>query len=297
MFNTFLQPDFIFNLTKGAKEFERNLKIIEEFNNEIIAQRRLELASREVEQEADDTKDAEENIYFRKKKKMVLMDILLQSQIDGKPLTDAEVREEANTFLFAGHDTVSSALMFLFYNIARYPEVQEKLLVEIEEIFGRDPREEIVYGKLNDLKYLEGVIKESMRLYPPVPMFGRESQEELKMSCGRTLPVGSNITLCPSMVHSDPEVFPDPEEFQPERFVYKDSKAAEARGFTYIPFSAGPRGCIGQRLAMLEMKIVTVRVLQSLTLQLPKDHQAVQVTSELVLKPRNGIKLLVSRRH
>lgn len=167
-----------------STEFNECLKIIEDFNNEIITQRRLELASRQAEDTAvDDVEEEEENIYLgTKKRKMVLMDILLQSQIDGKPLTDEEVREEANTFLFAGHDTVSSALMFLFYNLAKYPEIQEKVLTEIREIFEGD--QEITFGKLANLQYLECVIKESMRIYAPVPMFGRESQEEIKLSEG-----------------------------------------------------------------------------------------------------------------
>lgn len=140
------------------------------------------MANRQLEDDQDIKEDDDqENIYLEtKKRKMVLMDILLQSHIDGKPLTDEEVREEANTFLFAGHDTVSSALMFLFYNIARYQDVQEKLFTEIKEVFGED--QEITFGKLANLSYLECVIKESLRIYPPVPMFGRESQEEIKLS-------------------------------------------------------------------------------------------------------------------
>lgn len=181
MFNPFLQPDFIFNLTKQSKEFNRNLQIIEDFNNEIIAQRRLELAKRKIEDEKATENPEEENVYFGKKRKMVLMDILLQSTIDGKPLTDEEVREEANTFLFAGHDTVSSALMFLFYNIAKYPRVQERIVTEVREVLG-DENAELSFSKLADLQYLECVIKESMRIYPPVPMFGRESQEEITLS-------------------------------------------------------------------------------------------------------------------
>lgn len=184
MFKPYLQPNFIFKLTKMSTEFNECLKIIEDFNNEIITQRRLELASRQAEDQAVDDDEEEENIYLgTKKRKMVLMDILLQSQIDGKPLTDEEVREEANTFLFAGHDTVSSALMFLFYNLAKYPEIQEKVLTEIREIFEGD--QEITFGKLANLQYLECVIKESMRIYAPVPMFGRESQEEIKLSEGK----------------------------------------------------------------------------------------------------------------
>lgn len=178
MFNAFLHYDFIFKLTRMHREFQENLKVMDDFNNEIIAKRRKELEARRSE--ASPVENEEDSLYFGKKRKMALMDILLQSEIDGKPLTDLEVREEVNTFMFAGHDTVSSALMFLFYNLAKHPEVQEKCVSEIRNILGtKEQPEEITYGKLADLHYLECVIKESLRIFPPVPMFGRESQEEI----------------------------------------------------------------------------------------------------------------------
>lgn len=183
MFNAFLHTDFVFKFTKMHKEFQENLKIIEDFNNEIIVKRRKELENRraqEAEKEQNAQNDDEDSLYFGKKRKMALMDILLQSEIDGKPFSDQDVREEVNTFMFAGHDTVSSALMFLLYNLAMYPEVQEKFLAEIHNVLGHT-REELTYGKLSDLQYLECVIKESLRIFPPVPMFGRESQEDIKL--------------------------------------------------------------------------------------------------------------------
>lgn len=300
MFNTFYQFDFIFNLTSYARQFKKELKIIDDFNKTIIAQRRLELAKRQLELKetpSDNLSDPDDdNVYFSKKKRMVLMDILLQSSIDGQPLTDDEVREEANTFLFAGHDTISATLMFLFYNIAKYADAQEKLLAEINQTFPGGQKEEITLSKLSRLSYMDCVMKESMRMYTTVPMFGRETQEEFTLSCGRTLPVGSNVTLCSSLIHSDPEIFPNPEEFIPDRFM-QESSNADGRAFTYIPFSAGPRGCIGQKMAMMEMKMVVVRVLQNLSLALPQDYPPLQVMMELVLKPKNGVQLVVTERN
>lgn len=175
MFNALLQPDWIFKLTKLHKEFNHNLRIIEEFNNDIIAKKRKELSERDSS--AQNEEITEESLYFGQKRKMALMDILLQSN-----LSDAEIREEVNTFLFAGHDTVSSALNFLFFNIAKHTDVQKRLVAEINSVFPKDEDQEITHGKLADLQYLEQVIKESLRLFPPVPMIGRESTEEITLS-------------------------------------------------------------------------------------------------------------------
>lgn len=300
MFNALLQPECLFKLTPLHKEFNRNLKIVNEFTDEIITQKRRDLENSKKldnvnEQKSSNDNEEDESLYFGQKRRMALINILMESSIDGQPLTNEEIREEVNTFLFAGHDTVSSAISFILYNIAKHQHVQEKIVAEINDVFGSEP--EITFGKLANLQYLERVIKESLRIFPSVPMFGRESTEEIQLSCGRVIPKGSNITLCPYLVQMDPENYPNVEQFDPDRFLADESTAIDGRGFAYIPFSAGPRNCIGQRFAMQEMKIVTMRALQSLSFRLPEGQQSPpELISELVLKPRGGIKLCISER-
>lgn len=179
MFNPFMAIDLIFRFSKYHSQMEQSLEIVREFNNVIITKRRKELASNKtvLEPNPGDFDD------FNIKKKMALMDILLQSEINGEPLSDEDIRDEVNTFMFAGHDTISSAMVFLLFNVAKHENVQQKLFAEIDAVFPKHRKdEEITFGKLAELHYMDLVIKESLRMYPPVPMFGRETQEEMVVS-------------------------------------------------------------------------------------------------------------------
>lgn len=112
---------------------------------------------------------------------MALLDVLLQSTIDGRPLTNEDIREEVDTFMFEGHDTTTSAICFALYAISNHPEVQAKIYKEIVEVVnGRN--EGLCNSDLGELKYLELVIKEVLRMYPPVPVFGRHTEEEFEIS-------------------------------------------------------------------------------------------------------------------
>lgn len=113
---------------------------------------------------------------------MALLDVLLQATIEGKPLANEDIREEVDTFMFEGHDTTTAALSFTLYLIARHPKVQQKILNEIHEVYGEKKYKPFTLMNLNELKYLECVIKESLRLYPPVPLMGRQLTEDFKYS-------------------------------------------------------------------------------------------------------------------
>lgn len=110
---------------------------------------------------------------------MAFLDVLLQSTVNGAPLTNEDIREEVDTFMFEGHDTTTSGIAFALYLIARHPEVQEKLVDEIKHILGTDKNKPVAYRELQELKYMECVIKETLRMYPSVPVIGREITEDV----------------------------------------------------------------------------------------------------------------------
>lgn len=111
-----------------------------------------------------------------------LINILLKSSIDGKPLSNLDIREEVDTFMFAGHDTVSSASSFTLYNLAKHPEIQQKVFEEMRQVFEDDRQRAHTLKDLNELRYLELVIKETMRIFPPVPFIGRKLKKDIVVS-------------------------------------------------------------------------------------------------------------------
>lgn len=135
------------------------------------------------------------------KKRMALLDILLSTLIDGQPLSDKDIREEVDTFMFEGHDTTKSGIGFTLYSLSRHPEVQEKVYQELNEIIGTDIEGPLTYNKLMDLKYMEKVIKESLRMYPPVPFIGRQIMQDLYI--GKYISVEDfSLEMRVSQIHS-----------------------------------------------------------------------------------------------
>lgn len=131
--------------------------------------------------------DEEETFTKGSKQHMALLDILLRATVEGRPLSNEDIREEVETFMFEGHDTTTSGTSFALYLISRHPEVQSKLLEEIADVIGTDANTAPTYRQLQDMRYMECVIKESMRLYPPVPIIGRYFAEDTDLS--RTRPM------------------------------------------------------------------------------------------------------------
>lgn len=157
-----------------------------DFTEKIIKERRDTLVK---EQHAtsltsldDDNKDTDLDVAVGSRRKMALLDVLLQSTIDGKPLTNEDIREEVDTFMFEGHDTTTSGLSFALHEISRHADVQQKIYEEIVEKLGADKTSSMSLRDLGELKYMECVIKEALRMYPPVPIIGRYFYEDVNMS-------------------------------------------------------------------------------------------------------------------
>lgn len=224
----FLTPwqriEFLFNLTESKRKQDRNAKIMHDFTTKIIEDRRVKLSQEKVEN-LDNLDDDDVGL----KKKMCLLDVLLQATMDGKPLTNADIQEEVDTFTFAGHDTTTNTICFTLYTISKFPEVQRKLNEEIREVIGDG---EVTFNIINELKYLDLVIKETMRLYPPVPIIARRLHEEVDFG-DFIAPANANYNLILYTLFKNPEIFKDPEEFIPERFLETDKSP-----YSFIPFSA-----------------------------------------------------------
>ncbi|XP_061402773.1 cytochrome P450 4d8-like, partial [Musca vetustissima] len=171
-----------------------------------------------------------------------------------------DIREEVDTFMFEGHDTTTTVFSFALYLVSRHPEVQKMLLSEMYTIFGETNVEPFTMAKLNELKYMECVLKETFRLYPVAPVIGREIIEDFHYNHSRLgdviIPQSTQVFISIYHLLRDPLYYDNPSEFIP---VDRHKDASIKNPFTYIPFRAGPRNCIGQRYAMLEIMLCKIR--------------------------------------
>jgi cytochrome P450 len=206
----------------------------------------------------------------------------------GLGITDREVRDEVATLFVAGHDTTSAALAWLWVALSQHPHVERRALQEVD-LLGRRP---IGHADLPRLKYLERVVKESMRLYPATAfLFGREAVEDVDLG-GYTLGRGSWVFMSPYIVQRDARNFPDPETFDPDRFA--PGRADEIPPYSYLVFGAGPRTCIGNALATTELVLVAATVLQRYSLTL--DQPPPEAEMEVVLRPKGGLRMRAESR-
>uniref|UniRef100_A0A8C5B031 Cytochrome P450 3A n=1 Tax=Gadus morhua TaxID=8049 RepID=A0A8C5B031_GADMO len=174
-----------------------------------------------------------------------------------KGLTDHEVLSQAMIFIFAGYETSSSSLVFLAYNLALNPEVMTKLQQEIDSTFPN--KGAVEYQALNQMEYLDSVINESLRLYPLALRLERVAKATVEIN-GLVIPKGTVVMVPLWVMHRDPDLWPNPEEFKPERFSKENKDTIDP--YTYMPFGAGPRNCIGMRFALVMMKLAMVEILQ-----------------------------------
>ncbi|XP_034241693.1 cytochrome P450 4V2-like isoform X2 [Thrips palmi] len=226
------------------------------------------------------------------KRREAFLDLLLEaSDSAGAALSDSD--EEVDTFMFGGHDTTAAAMSFIFYNLAANPEVQARLAEEVAEVFGASDGA-VTSQDLAQLKYTERVIKESLRLYPSVPLFARRIDEELPITGGYVIPAGTGALIACYQMNRNPAFFPDPEKFDPDRFLPENCTGRHP--YAYVPFSAGPRNCIGQKFGMLQMKSTVAKVVRHCVLSLPRPGYKPVVTGRVILRAEDGVQLKVSPR-
>ncbi|GLH07853.1 Probable cytochrome P450 4d14 [Gryllus bimaculatus] len=284
MFTPWLFSDFIFNMTKYGKEQRKYLKVLHDTTDEVIAKRKKEL----LEKANGSTSINTEENDFGQKKRLAFLDLLLQYTRDGANLTDKEIREEVDTFMFEGHDTTATAISFCLWSLATHPDCQEKVYQELYEIFGDSNRDTTVKD-LQDMKYLDAVIKESQRIYPTVPFVFRELDEEVNID-DLHLAKGTNVMISPFLMNYNAEYFPEPEKFDPDRFSSENSQRRNP--YAYVPFSAGPRNCIGQRFALMEMKSTISKIVRNY--KITPGSKKIVLCAELVLRSVNGIHFLIN---
>nr|XP_055195914.1 cytochrome P450 3A12 [Nyctereutes procyonoides] len=209
-----------------------------------------------------------------------------------KVVSDLELVAQSIIFIFAGYETTSSCLSFLMYELATHPDVQQKLQEEIDATFPNKAAP--TYEALVQMEYLDMVLNETLRLYSVAGRLERVCKKDVEIS-GVFIPKGTVVMVPTFILHQDQNLWPEPEEFQPERFSRKNKDSINP--YTYLPFGTGPRNCIGMRFAIMNMKLALIRVLQNFSFKSCKETQiSLRINTQGIIQPEKPVVLKVEPR-
>ncbi len=215
--------------------------------------------------------------------------LLLSEDEDGERMTDEQVRDEAVTLFLAGHETTANALNWTFWLLAQYPEAEARLHQELDTVLQGDRP---TLPDLKRLPYTDMVIKESMRLMPPVWSIGRVNREATEV-LGYPFPQRSGIQICIYLAHRHPDIWERPNEFLPERWA--DERIDEIPKYAYLPFGGGPRVCIGNSFATMEANLLLATMAQRYRMHL---IEGVEIVPQpfITMFPRDGLPMRLEKR-
>jgi cytochrome P450 len=202
-------------------------------------------------------------------------------------MSDEELRDQMMTLLLAGHDTTATSLAFALHNILRHPEVLERLREERAQVVGAGP---VAPAQVGRLEYLDATVKETLRLHPIISEVGRVLARPMRIG-GWDLPAGAVAAPCIYLTHRRPDLWPEPERFDPGRFIGRRPSPYE-----FFPFGGGMRRCLGMAFALYEMKVVLAEVLSRVELRLAPGYRMQRVRRSITLAPSKGMPVVVERR-
>ncbi len=205
-------------------------------------------------------------------------------------MTDKQLRDELMTIFLAGHETTANGLSWTLYLLSQHPEAEAKLHKEIDSVIGR---ERLRPEHFQMLKYTQNVIWESLRLFPPAYVVGRQVDETVEIG-GYLLKKGEMVLMSQYVMHRKPNYFENPDEFKPERF--ENNLLRTLPDYAYFPFGGGPRVCIGNHFSFMEMVLALACIAQRYRLTLITGHANVKPQPLITLRPKPGLRMIVEER-
>jgi cytochrome P450 len=220
---------------------------------------------------------------------LLSMLLMAQDEDDGKGMSDKQVRDEATTLFLAGHETTAIALTWTWYLLSQNPEVEARMHEEIDRVLeGRDPSA----ADYNNLSYTYRVFKESMRLFPPAYMIGREAIRDTEVG-PYSLRKGEIMVMSQYLIHRSPKYYTDPERFDPDRWLPENCEGLPK--FAYFPFGGGRRLCVGEPFAWMEGVLVIATLAQKWRFELKPGHQ-IGLNPSVTLRPKGGMPMIAHAR-
>ncbi|XP_076243827.1 cytochrome P450 4g15-like [Calliopsis andreniformis] len=312
-----LRFDFLFKFTKFASEQEKLLNTIHSLTSRVIQKKKEDAykkicsntnedqknqtqvpfdteKSTKMHYVRDDLDDLDEND-VGEKKRLAFLDLLLELSKNGAKLTDDEIKEEVDTIMFEGHDTTAAGSSFVLCLLGIHQDVQERVYQELNEIF-KESNRPCTFQDTLEMKYLERVIFETLRLFPPVPAIARLLKEDVKLVTNNYIvPKGSTVLITPFRVHRLEEFYPNPEKFDPDNFL--PERMQNRHYYSFIPFSAGPRSCVGRKYAMLKLKVLLSTILRNYRILSDLTEKDFRLKVDIILKRVDGFRIKIEPRN
>ncbi|XP_019870712.2 cytochrome P450 4g1 [Aethina tumida] len=276
-----LSNDFIFQFTKLKKKQDHHLNILNTISDRVLKKKKIEYEKRIQSGIVSD----ENSVVF-------LDNFFSATKSNGENYSSKEIKDEVMTMMFAGQETSTVTLGFTLSLLGIYQDVQEKVYAELMEIFGESDRD-VTYEDTKNLKYLEQVIQESWRLYPPINAFSRSPIRDIKLG-DYILPKGSTIVCALYLLHRNENYFPNGNKFDPGNFHPERVKARP--GYSFIPFSQGYRKCIGSKYAMLVAKVFLATILRKFKVTCHQKQEDFKLKLQLTSHKIGGFKMSVENR-
>lgn len=317
-----LRMDPIFNMTKTKKEQERLLGIIHGLTRKVVKQKKelfeknllegklpspslSEIIAKEEEKVVEpvvisqgsllrDDLDAIDENDIGEKRRLAFLDLMIETAKTGADLSDEEIKEEVDTIMFEGHDTTAAGSSFVLCLLGIHQDIQDKVYKEIYQIFG-DSKRKATFNDTMEMKYLERVIFETLRMYPPVPAIARKLTQEVNLASHNYLvPAGTTVVIGTYKLHRREDIYPNPDVFNPDNFL--PERTSNRHYYSYIPFSAGPRSCVGRKYAMLKLKVLLSTVLRNYRIVSNLKESDFKLQADIILKRTDGFRIQLEPR-
>ncbi|CAG4941072.1 unnamed protein product [Colias eurytheme] len=315
-----LRPDFLFSFTQYAKLQNKLLDIIHGLTKKVIKKKKEEFKSGKkpsavvtevVEKETEAAKTTSvEGLSFGQssglkddldvdddvgqKKRLAFLDLLLESAQGGVVISDEEIKEQVDTIMFEGHDTTAAGSSFFLSAMGIHQDIQDKVVEELDSIFGDSDRPATFQDTL-EMKYLERCLMETLRMFPPVPIIARHLKQDITMpSNGKKVPAGSTVIIATYKLHRREDIYPNPDKFNPDNFL--PERSANRHYYAFVPFSAGPRSCVGRKYAMLKLKIILSTILRNFRVYSDLKESDFKLQADIILKRAEGFKVRLEPR-
>ncbi|XP_067640790.1 cytochrome P450 4g1-like [Eurosta solidaginis] len=303
-----------YRLTKLREKCDKMMNTILSLTKRVIAERRKnfnletdgvfdkeaapnEIVSKKQEGMRDDLDDIDDESDVGAKRRLALLDAMVEMTKNPEiEWTEKDVMDEVNTIMFEGHDTTSAGSSFVLCLLGIHKDVQARVFEEQKEIFTDDIKRDCTFADTLQMQYLERVIKETLRLYPPVPIIARKVNQDVPLASGPyVIPKGATVVLGHYAVHRRVDCYENPEKFDPDNFL--PEKVSKRPYYSYVPFSAGPRSCVGRKYAMLMLKVLLSTLIRKFEVHSNMDETQFQLQGDIILKLANGFKVVLTSRN